>query len=69
LLAADSVALSFVVAVKDEVVEWVFPVLPSTEPLPPSLLFDRDGDVDVPATLRAVGRDFVYQTVVIARRW
>jgi hypothetical protein len=69
LLAADSIALSHAVAIKYEVVEWVILVLPSTEPLPASLLFHGDDDVDVPVTLRAVGCDFVYQIIVIARRW
>lgn len=68
-MTANTVAVFLVIAIKYEVVEWVFLDLPSAKSLPASLLFDRDDDVDMPVTLRAVGRDFVYQIIFIARRW
>lgn len=69
LLTAESVALSLVVAIVYEVVKWVLCVMLPTEPWPVSLVFDGDDDVDVPATLRAVRRDFVYRSIVFVRHW
>lgn len=67
-LITDSVVIAPVAAIEDEMVERVFRVLPPTESLPAFSLFNGDDDVDVPATLRTVRRDFVYQAIIVFGR-